>query len=291
MRVGLQVPNFTVPGGAGELRGFLKRVAQEADAGGMYSLWVMDHFFQIRGVGPAEDPMLEGYTTLGFMAGVTEKIKLGTMVTGVVYRYPAILVKTVTTLDVVSGGRAYFGVGAAWNEQESRGLGVRFPPVKERFERLEETLQIAQQMWSESEEPYHGKHNQLERTLNSPQPLTKPHPPILVGGMGENKTMRLIATYADACNWFAYDMAVVQAKMDLLKRRCDEVGRDYNAIEKTVLTTVDLRKESVAQVAERARTLAGMGITHFIFNAPQLMSERDFMGRVAKEVIPALAEI
>src|SRR5512142_157633 len=202
MKIGLQVPNFTWPGGPQVIRGKLAEIARTADEAGFYSLWVMDHFFQIGrpnnpgGLGPAEDEMLEGYSTLSYMAGFTQRVKLGTLVTGVVYRYPGILIKTVTTLDVLSGGRAYFGVGAAWNERESRALGVPFPPVKERFERLEETLQIALQMWSGKAEPLHGKHYQLEETLNSPQPISQPHPPILIGGGGEKKTLKLVAQYA-----------------------------------------------------------------------------------------------
>src|SRR5205085_8359984 len=182
---GIQIPSFSIPGGSAELRNFLGRVARAADAGGVYSLWVMDHFFQIRGVGQPEEDMLEGYTTLGYLAGITEKVKLGTMVTGVIYRHPGILAKTVSTLDVLSGGRAYLGIGAAWNEQESVGLGVPFPPLKERFERLEETLQIAHHMWSNDTEPYIGRHYQLAGPLNRPQPLARPHPPIMIGGGGE----------------------------------------------------------------------------------------------------------
>src|SRR6185503_17247308 len=209
MKISLQIPNFTYSDGPRELGKNLAEIARAAEDAGFSSIWVMDHFFQIgdrarsAGLGPAEDEMLEGYSTLSYLAGITKKVRLGTLVTGVVYRHPGILIKTVTTLDVLSGGRAYFGVGAAWNEREARGLGVPFPPVKERFERLEETLQIAKQMWSENNGAYTGRHFQLAETLCNPQPLTKPHPPILIGGGGERKTLRLVAEYADACNLFA----------------------------------------------------------------------------------------
>ncbi|MBA2285137.1 MAG: LLM class F420-dependent oxidoreductase, partial [Ktedonobacteraceae bacterium] len=200
MRVGLQVPNFTWPNGQSELGDTFALIAERAERAGFYSMWVMDHFFQIRMAGPPEHEMLEGWSALAFAAGRTNRIKLGTMVTGVTYRYPAILVKTATTLDVLSHGRAYFGIGAAWNEEEHKGLGVPFPPIAERFERLEETLQIAHQMWSGDDKAFAGKHYQLERPLNSPQSVQKPHPPILIGGGGERKTLRLVAQYADACN-------------------------------------------------------------------------------------------
>src|SRR6516164_465598 len=202
MRLGLQVPNFTWPNGQENLGDTFGLIAQRAERAGFYSMWVMDHFFQIRNVGPAENEMLEGYSALAFAAGRTNRIKLGTMVTGVTYRHPGLLVKTVTTLDVLSHGRAYLGIGAAWNEQEHRGLGVPFPPLKERFERLEETLQIARQMWAEDDRPYAGTHYHLERTLNVPNTLQRPHPPILIGGSGERKTLRFVAKYADACNLF-----------------------------------------------------------------------------------------
>ena len=196
MKIGLQIPSFTWPGGPAKIPQKLAEIARTADDGGFSSLWVMDHFFQIPNVGPVENEMLESYSTLSYLAGLTKNVKLGTLVTGVVYRQPGLLVKTVTTLDVLSGGRAYFGIGAAWNEQEALGLGFPFPPLKERFERLEETLQIAIQMWSGNQAPFDGKHYQLDHALNSPQALSKPHPPILIGGMGEKKTLRLVAVYA-----------------------------------------------------------------------------------------------
>ena len=244
MKIGLQVPNFTWPGGPTNIATKLAEIATAADEAGFASLWVMDHFFQIgsrnpqSGLGPAEDEMLEGYSVLSYLAGITKNVKLGTMVTGVIYRHPGILAKTATTLDVLSKGRAYLGIGAAWNEREALGLGVPFPPVAERFERLEEALQIVLQMWSGKRAPYHGKYYQLAETLNSPQPLTKPHPPILIGGSGEKKTLRLVAQYADACNLFAApDSEVLRHKLDVLKAHCERLGRDYAAIEKTTLGT------------------------------------------------------
>src|SRR5512147_2043488 len=244
MRIGLQIPNFTWPGGPQALAGTLATIARTADQGGFSSLWVMDHFFQIggrnpaMGLGPAEDLMLEGYSTLSYLAGVTQNVKLGTLVTGVIYRYPGILVKTVTTLDVLSGGRAYLGIGAAWFEREATGLGVPYPSTSERFERLEEALQIAHQMWSDNNGPYAGKHYHLAETLCNPQPLSQPHPPILIGGTGEKKTLRLMAQYADACNLFAAMGAeTLQRKLDVLKQHCETLGRDYAKIEKTALAT------------------------------------------------------
>lgn len=289
MRVGLQIPSFTIPKGAAELRPYLARIARTAEQGGFYSLWVMDHFFQIRGVGQPEENMLEGYTTLGYLAGVTEHVKLGTLVTGVVYRHPGILVKTVSTLDVLSGGRAYLGIGAAWNEQESLGLGVPFPPVKERFEQLEETLQIVHQMWSENTTPYNGKHFRMAQPMNHPQPIHRP--PILIGGMGENKTLRLIAKYGDACNFFVgRGMDLLKERLDLLKRRCEEVGRPYSDIEKTCLDTVNFDKDTSDAILERCRTLAAWGIEHYIFNTPML-SESGVLERIIDELLPALTEL
>lgn len=293
MRIGLQVPRFTWPGGTTEIAPRLAEIAQTADETGFASLWVMDHFFQIRGVGEADEPMLEGYTTLGYLAGLTQHVKLGTLVTGVVYRYPGILVKTATTLDVLSRGRAYFGIGAAWFEREARGLGVPFPSVKTRFELLEETLQIAKQMWSEKADPYQGEHFQLEETLTRPQPVSRPHPPILIGGMGERKTLRLVAKYADACNLFARAGAEqLRHKLDVLRRHCEDVGRPYEEIERTALGTIHLApdKMSAAEVVEWCRQLAGLGFQHVIFNMPNV-HEVEPVKTIGLEVIPAVAEL
>src|ERR1051326_745133 len=244
MRLGLQVPSFTWPDGQSRLGQTFGEIAERADKAGLYSMWVMDHFFQIRGVGPAENEMLEGWSALAFAAGRTSRIQLGTMVTGVTYRYPGLLVKTATTLDVLSGGRAYLGIGAAWNEEEHNGLGVPFPPTAERFERLEETLQIALQMWAGGEKPYNGKHYQLARLLNSPQSVQRPHPPILIGGTGERKKPRLVAQYADGCNLFArMGKEALQHKLDVLREHCQAVGRPYEQIEKTTLDVLRISRD------------------------------------------------
>src|ERR1700681_266608 len=231
MKIGLSIGDFTWPGGPTELGSTLGKIARTADQAGFDSIWVMDHFWQIRMNGPEHHDMLEGYSALAYMAGVTSRAKLGTMVTGAVYRYPGVLAKTVTTLDVLSGGRAWLGIGAAWNDEESRGLGIPFPPVAERVERLEKTLQICVQMWRGDETPFQGKHYQLERPINSPQALSQPHPPIMIGGSGEKKTLRFVSRYAQACNLFpGPDLA---RKLDVLRAHCDAEGRDYNEIEKT----------------------------------------------------------
>jgi len=238
VKIGLQIPDFTWPGGPSRLGADLAGVARTADDAGFEFLAVMDHFFQIQSVGPADREMLEAYTTLGYLAANTTRAKLLTLVTGVTYRYPGILAKIITTLDVLSGGRAWLGIGAAWNEEESRGLGITFPPVAERFERLEETLQICLQMWRGDETPYQGKHYQLERPLNSPQALSKPHPPIMIGGGGERKTLRFVAKYAQACNLFpGPDLA---RKLDVLRAHCEAEGRDYDEIIKTCYFIFDV---------------------------------------------------
>jgi F420-dependent oxidoreductase-like protein len=289
MKIGLQLPNFTWPGGPAHIAGKLADIARVIEDAGFDSLWVMDHFFQISMIGPPEHEMLESYTTLGYLAALTKRVKLGTMATGVIYRYPGILVKTVTTLDVLSSGRAYFSIGAAWNEQEAKGLGTPFPPRGVRFELLEEALQIAKQMWSTDNGPYHGKHNHLERTLCSPQPLSRPHPPILVAGGGEKKTLRLVAQYADACNLHG-DPETVSAKLAILKQHCDALGRDYGSIEKTTLGTVDLQpgKMNADDVIAQCKMLAAIGVQHAIFNMPNVHEIRplEVFGR---EIIPAVA--
>ncbi|HTP03099.1 MAG TPA: LLM class F420-dependent oxidoreductase [Anaerolineales bacterium] len=299
MRISLQVPNFTYPGGPSQLGATLAAIARAAEEAGFYSLWVMDHFFQIGDpgrvstLGPPEDEMLESYSTLSYFAGVTRRIKLGALVTGVIYRYPGILIKTVTTLDVLSGGRAIFGLGAAWNELESRSLGVPFPPPKERLEREEETLQIALQMWSGSDAPFKGRYYHLERTLCSPLPLSQPHPPIMIGGMGEQKTLRLVAQYADACNLFTRAGAdTLRHKLEALQRHCDRLGRDYSTIEKTTLNTVHLApdKASPKDVVEECRALAALGIQHCIFNMPDT-HEITPIETFGREIIPAIADL
>ena len=236
----------------------LAAVARTAEEAGFTKLSVMDHVWQIRGFGPPENDMLEAYTALGFLAAETSRIELLTWVTAVVYREPGLLAKCVTTLDVLSGGRAWLGIGAAWNEEESRGLGLPFPPTAERFERLEEALQICLQMWSGDDGPYDGKHYQLARTLNVPQSLQRPHPKILIGGSGERKTLRMVAQYADACNLFA--SPDVGHKLDVLREHCDVIGRNYDDIEKTVMMSLDA--SDVDGLLSRLHDLSELGIQH-----------------------------
>ena len=293
LRIGLQVPRFTWPDAPGSIEPKLAEIGKTADEAGFASIWVMDHFFQIGVVGEAQEPMLEGYSALNYLAGITQQVKLGTLVTGVHYRYPGILLKTVTTLDVLSGGRAYLGIGAGWNERESRGLGVPFPPTAERFERLEEALQIAHQMWSGEVKPYRGKHYHLEEAMNNPPAVSRPRPPIMVGGMGEKKTLRLVAQYADACNLFSYGGAgTIRHKLEVLKRHCEDVDRDYEEIERTALGTVNLGPESMSphDVIGMCSDLSEAGIQHLILNMPNVhkISPLETLGR---EVIPAVAAL
>jgi F420-dependent oxidoreductase-like protein len=271
----------------------LTEIARGAEQAGFYSLWVMDHFFQIPSVGQIDEPMLEGYATLSYLAGVTERVKLGTLVSGVVYRRPGFIVKEVTTLDVLSGGRAYFGIGAAWNEREAIALGFDFPGVKTRFEWLEESLQIALQMWSGDQAEFHGRHFSLRQTLSSPQPITRPHPPIMVGGEGERKTLRLAARYGDACNLFwGRGMEALRHKLDVLKRHCDDLGRSYDEIEKTALGTIHLAQgqSGAREVTDLCRRLAAEGIQHVIFNMPNV-HEIDPLRVFGREIIPEVAGI
>ena len=293
MKIGLSIPDFTWPGGPATLGSTLAQIARTADQVGFQSISVMDHFWQIGRNGPPEHDMLEGYTALAFMAGLTSRVTLGTMVTGAVYRYPGVLAKTVTALDVLSGGRAWLGIGAAWNEAESRGLGIPFPPIAERFERLEETLQICLQMWEGkrgSEKPVKGKHYQLERPLNVPQTLSRPRPRILIGGMGEKKTLRLVAQYADACNLFP--TPELPHKLDVLREHCKAVGRNYDEIEKTAVFQFDIGEngEKAGQVIGGLRWLAGMGIQTVVGAVPKVY-ETKRLEIIGEKVIPAVADL
>jgi F420-dependent oxidoreductase-like protein len=290
MQLGVQIPDFTFPGGPARLGADLAAIARAADDAGFEFLAVMDHFFQIGVIGPPEREMLEAYTTLGYLAGSTSRLKLLTLVTGTVYRHPGVLAKTVTTLDVLSGGRAWLGIGAAWNDEESRGLGIPFPPVAERFERLEETLQICLQMWRGDESPYTGRHYQLERPINSPQALSRPHPPILIGGGGERKTLRLVAKYADACNLFpGPDLA---RKLDVLRAHCEAEGRDYDEITKTCYFIYDVgeKGEKAAQMVDQLGELAGLGFQAAI-GAVANVWEITPLEVIGSEVIPAVAPL
>jgi F420-dependent oxidoreductase-like protein len=282
MKVGIEIRRFVTPEEDAGIAALVAGMARAADQGGLDSLWMMDHFFQFPGVGEAEEPMLEGYAALSYLAGITERISLGTLVTGVTYRHPGILVKTVTTLDVLSGGRARLGIGVGWYEREHLGLGVPFPPVAERFERLEETLQIALQMWSGEVGSYEGRHYTLAETLCRPLPLSRPHPPILIGGGGEQKTLRLVARYADACNLFAPTedaLATLPHKLDVLRAHCEREGRPYEAIEKTTTSGIF---ETPAAAVDLLNRLAELGIVHHIFGVMDAAA----VEAIATQVLP-----
>jgi F420-dependent oxidoreductase-like protein len=290
VRLGLQIPDFNGAGGPDQTGQRLAAVARTADEAGFSYLALMDHFFQIGVIGPPEQDMLEAYTTLGYLAACTSSVRLLTLVTGAVYRHPGILAKIVTTLDVLSGGRAWLGIGAAWNEEESRGLGIPFPPVAERFERLEETLQICLQMWAGDEAPYQGRHYQLARPLNHPAAVTRPHPPIMIGGSGERKTLRLVARYGQACNLFpGPDLA---RKLDVLRAHCDAEGRDYDEIEKTCYFIFDVgeRGERAGAVVDQLGALAEMGFGTAIGAVANVWSLRP-LEVIGTEVIPAVATL
>jgi F420-dependent oxidoreductase-like protein len=268
VKIGLQISSFSWPGGDAAIGPTLARISESADAAGFDSLWVMDHFFQIRGVGRPEEPMLEGWSALAFMAAHSKTATLGLMVGGVHYRQAGLWAKAATTLDVLSGGRSYLGIGAAWNEEESHGLGFPMPPLGVRFEMLDETLQIIHSMWQGergSGGSFEGAHYQADRLLNSPQVLSKPHPKIIIGGGGEQKTLRLVAKYADACNIFGGPDQLTH-KFSILRERCAEIGRPFGEIERTSLQSVDLGRDTVSQVLDRFETLAAVGVQHVIFS-------------------------
>lgn len=294
MHIGLQIPSFKFQGGAAAIRPTLRTVASTAEANGFRSMWVMDHYYQMAGwFGETySDPMLEAYTTLGYLAGVTETVSLGALVTGVIYRLPSILLKMVNTLDIVSGGRAYFGIGAGWYQEEAEGFGIPYPSTSGRFELLEDTLQLAHALWSADETAFTGKQFSAPKMTNNPRPVSDPRPRILVGGMGQNKTMRLAAQYGDAINLFeGYGVKTLSETLDALRRHCEQLGRDYDTIEKTALGTVHLGGgDTTASVVSRLKALADLGITHTIFNMPNLsdITPLDVFG---KEIIPAAAEL
>jgi len=286
MKVGLQIPDFSTPRGPEALGRELASVARTADDAGFEYIAVMDHFFQIPAVGAVEKEMLEAYTTLGYLAACTSRATLVTVMTGAFYREPGILGKIVTTLDVLSGGRAWLGIGAGWNEEESRGLGIRFPPLSERFERLEETLQICLQMWRGDEKPYAGEIYSLERPLNSPQSLSRPHPPIMIGGGGEKKTLRLVAQYADACNLFAGRDEV--RKLDILRQHCEAVGRDYDTIYKTAYYVFDPSR-GAQRIVDELGALAEAGFAASIGAVANVWDVRP-LEIIGSEVIPRVAD-
>ena len=288
MKLGLHYWNYSTPSDPTQIAPTLADTARVAEQAGFSTLTVMDHYFQMEHVGSAAEPMLEAYTTLGYVAARTERMTLGVLVSGVMYRHPGLLAKIVTTLDVLSGGRARLGVGASWYEREQRGLGVPVVPVAERFERLEETLRICLQMWSDDDGAFNGRHYQLAETLCVPAPISRPHPPILVGGGGERKTLLLAARYADACNLFGSSPADVAHKLEVLRSHCDAEGRDYDAITKTVLAVRPALADVDGFVAA-AGEYAALGVTEM-----EVMPDRhpvEFAEQVAERVLPRLAEL
>jgi F420-dependent oxidoreductase-like protein len=294
LRLGFHCNRFTWPGNPAAMRGTLTTLARRVEAAGFYSLSVMDHFFQIEGNGPAEWEMNEAYATLGFIAGVTDRLRLGTIVTGVTYRQPGFLVKQATTLDVLSGGRAWFGVGAAWYEREHVGLGIPFPPVAERFRRLEETIQIARQMWSGEVGPYRGRYYQLAETLCSPMPIQRPHPPIMIGGAGEQKTLKLVARYADPCNIPGRETSeALQHKLEMLRAHCADEGRDYDAIDKSANIRIVPSRDGVnatdtpSQIVQRCRGLRAVGVGWVNCSIPNAY-EDGVIELIGTEVVPAI---
>ena len=288
MKLGLHYWNYSTPSEPTQIAPTLAETARVAEQAGFSTFTVVDHYFQMEHRGSAAEPMLEAYTTLGYVAARTERMTLGVLVTGVMYRHPGLLAKIVTTLDVLSGGRARLGIGASWYEREQRGLGVPVVPVAERFERLEETLQICLQMWSDDNGPFDGRHYRLAETLCVPPPISRPHPPILVGGGGERKTLLLAARYADACNVFATTPADVAHKLEVLRAHCDAEGRDYDRIHKTVLAVRPALADVDAFVAAAAE-YATLGVTEM-----EVMPDRhpvEFAEQVAEKVLPSLADL
>ena len=294
MHIGLQIPSFKYPGGTAAIRPKLKEIVTTAEDAGFYSFWVMDHYYQIKGLfGEAyTDPMLESYTVLGYLAGLTERAYLGALVTGVIYRHPSVLMKMINTLDIVSGGRAYLGIGAGWYEDEARGYGIPYPSTSERFELLEDNLRLAKALWAGDETSFEGTHLSAPAITNNPRPLSQPHPRIMIGGTGPKKTLRMVAQYADACNigdWVGRQN--MQKSLDSLKDHCETLGRDYDSVEKTTLGTVHLSgKDTVDGVIRRIQDLSAMGFTHAIFNMPDVYKIEP-LETFASEIIPAVAEL
>ena len=285
MQIGVHLVRFTGPNGPTALGPMLASVGQAAEEAGVDNLSLMDHFFQLEFLGDARDPMLEGYTTLGFLAAHTRSVQLQLAMTGVTYRHPGLLAKIVATLDCLSGGRAVLGIGAAWYEREHLGLGVPFPPVSERFERLEETLQIVRQMWSPDDGPFLGSHYRLEETICSPQPLHRV--PIMVGGEGERKTLRLVAKYGDACNVFAgRDTEHVAHKFEVLRGWCDELGRPYDDISRTVLYMGPVLADP-AGFLEQMHAYADVGV-QAVHVVPPDDDPVEFVRGLGERVVPTL---
>ena len=307
MKIGLQVPRFNWPGGTDNIGLKLAEIAGAADDAGFDSVWVMDHFHQVgQGYGAPEEPMLEAYTALAYMAAVTRNVRLGTMVTGSFYRHPGVLVKMVTTLDVLSEGRSMLGIGAGWYEMESRGMGVPFPySLKERMGRFEETLKIAHHMWRDDRKSFKGKYYHLEEPICSPQPISRPHPYIMIGGAGEKKTLRYVAKYGDACNLhlgahpklrgysersymnYRTRKERLRHKLDVLRMHCEREGRDYDEIDKSVLIPLEVSPGMLTpgEVVGMCRELSEMGFNYVVFNMPN-DHEIEPIQTIGDEVIP-----
>src|SRR3984957_16146405 len=288
MKLGIHFMNFTHPEGGTPLRAAVGDTAVVADEAGIDLFTVMDHWFQMEHFQTAFDAMLEGYSVLNFVAAKTERMRLSTLVTGITYRYPGLLAKTVTTLDLLSGGRSMLGIGAAWYEREHLALGVPYPPVAERFERLEETIQICEQMWSDNDGPYTGKHYQLAEPICVPKPLQRPRPPILIGGGGEKKTLRLVAKYADACNLFGSGVEQVAHKLDVLRGHCDTEGTDYDRIEKTIIGR--LAPADPDAFLKEMEQYAALGID-LVELAPTMPDPAGFVAMLGEKIVRPLAEI
>jgi F420-dependent oxidoreductase-like protein len=289
MRLAIHVPNFSFPGGPAAIPQTVAAIAKTAEDVGCAQVTVMDHWFQMDAMWPAEEPMLEGYTTLGFLAGQTSTIRLGLLVTGVTYRHPGLLAKIIATLDVLSSGRAQLGIGAAWYEREHLGLGVPFPPLSERFERLEEAIQICLQMWSDDNGPYDGRHYQLAETLCSPLPLQRPRPPILIGGSGETKTLRLVARYADACNLFGSSPEEVAHKLEVLQQHCEAESRARSEIDATMISSTNPLGDVDAFLVEMEE-YANLGIDQVFISAPAT-DPVAWVSELGDRVIDRLAQI
>ncbi len=289
MKLAIHFPNFTMPGEPASLAALLAATAQAADDGGCETMTLMDHWFQMEQRAPATDPMLEGYTSLGFVAAHTTRLKLGLLVTGVTYRHPGLLAKIVATLDVLSEGRAFLGIGAAWYEREHLALGVPYPPIATRFEMLEEAIQVCQQMWSDDEGPYDGVHYRLAETICRPRPIQSPRPPILIGGSGEKKTLRLVAQYADACNLFSSAPDELQRKLAILDGHCADVGRDPASIQRTIIAAPGAT-DDVDEFLRSMERVAKLGISQ-VWVAATAPDPAGFVSGLTENVLPRLAEI
>jgi F420-dependent oxidoreductase-like protein len=289
MKLAIHFPNFTMPGEPASLAKLLAATAKAADEGGCETMTLMDHWFQMEMRAPATDPMLEGYTSLGFIAAQTTRLKLGLLVTGVTYRHPGLLAKIVATLDVLSEGRAFLGIGAAWYEREHKALGVPFPPLGTRFEMLEEAIQVCQQMWSDDEGPYNGVHYQLAETICRPRPIQSPRPPILIGGSGEKKTLRLVAQYADACNLFSSAEDELQRKLAILDEHCADVGRDPAAIQRTMIAAPGAT-DDVDEFLKSMERASKLGISQ-VWVAATAPDPAGFVTGLTENVLPRLAQI